>query len=449
MIVADGSPVTRQALVAAHLLAAVAVAAWFGLIAFEAGWAAVVVGLAGALACVAGWFAAHRGRRRAAWTAAAVWMAAALIGGHLLVAGQSGIWKGFRLDAELGWYPIAGQTNTRFEGADGTYRASTDALGHRNARPYPADGVLPVIVQGDSNIFGFGLADGETFCERWTVRGGAACFNVGVPGFDPQHYLVQHRALNRRGFEIKRRVVIFNVGNDYAMAALSTPYLLPRPYLFLVNGKRTESGPIAQPFQRQVYGHHFIPPLSAFDFGLTTVTLGRDWNGVPPAIEAVPLVAMAAEKLGARTVALYTHIFARDAERQGKVFNPYYPNWQMQVFDAWPEPYRLYAPHFRALMAAIGEQPAGETVVVLMPMKERVVPARREAVLATLPSDTIDPDALSRFVAAAAEAGGMRVIDPTAAFLAHPDAAALYQSDGHLSAAGMDLLVGETLRALP
>lgn len=423
-----------QALAVTHGLAGAAVAAWLVLIGRESAWAALACAVFALLAVLVGWFAASKGRRRGALAALAGWTAAALVGGHLLLSAHEGVWRGFRLDAELGWYPQADLADAVFESAEGTYRASTDRFGHRNRLAYPADGRLPVMVQGDSNIFGFGLGEDETYCARWAARGGQPCYNVGVSGYDPQHYVFQADWLRARGLVPALRVVVFNLGNDYSMTALTTPYLLPRPYL-TADG---ETRRVEQPFRRQVYGHHFIPPLARFDDGLATVTLGRDWSCVPTWIERVPLAAFALEKLGSRAVKAWVHLFGREAEIRGKVYNPYYPAWQLQAVDRWPEPYRLFLPHFEAVMARLAAQPAERTVVVLMPMKDRMA----------LPPGHGEADSLADVVADISRRHGMTVIDPTPAFLARPDRAALFQPDGHLTAGGMDLLVAETLAAL-
>ncbi|MBI5162484.1 MAG: SGNH/GDSL hydrolase family protein [Magnetospirillum sp.] len=437
-----------QAVLVTHALAAGAVAAWFGLVAREALWLAGVAAVAALLAGVVGSLAVHQGRKRAVAIAAVAWAVVALVGGHVLVTRQSDFWQGFHLDAEVGWYPIANADGFSFEGGEGRYAATTDRFGHRNRLPYPADGRLPVLVQGDSNIFGFNLAGDDTFCRRWMARGGRDCFNAGVPGFGPHQYALQDRILARQGLRADRRLVVFNLANDFSLAALATPYLLPRPYHYLDGGEPRETGPVAHPFRRQVYGHHFIAPLAEYDHGLRTVTLGRDWANVPSAIESCPLAAYLLEKVGARLVAAYVHAFGRDAEIRGKIFNPYNPAWQIQAVEHWPAPYRAFLPHFDALIGRVAAGEMGPTTMVLMPMKEQVVPAARRLLTAGMNAATVDIGALNRVVTAAARKHGVTVIDPTPAFMRHPDPDSLYQRDGHLSAAGMDLLVGETLTAL-
>ena len=72
------------------------------------------------------------------------------------------LWSGFVFDARYGWYPEANLKQRTLLIPNGTYLASTDELGHRNPLPYPDDHALPAILQGDSNAFGFGLAEDET-----------------------------------------------------------------------------------------------------------------------------------------------------------------------------------------------------------------------------------------------------------------------------------------------
>ena len=175
------------------------------------------------------------GARRAAIGFCLVWTVVTIVASDVSLRYREGIWTGFRFDAELGWYPVANQRDVLMESKDGTYRVSTDTLGHRNEIVYPRDRRLSVVLQGDSNAFGFGLKLDDTFCAVFTRASGEACFNLGVPGYDTQHYYFQFEAITRR-FAVRTRIILFNVGNDFTLSALESPYLIPRPYLFREGG---------------------------------------------------------------------------------------------------------------------------------------------------------------------------------------------------------------------
>ena len=196
---------------------------------------AVVLGVFIAIVILLFAFLMWCGARRAAIGFCLVWTVVTIVASDVSLRYREGIWTVFRFDAELGWYPVANQRDVLMESKDGTYRVSTDTLGHRNEIVYPRDRRLSVVLQGDSNAFGFGLKLGDTFCAVFTRASGEACFNLGVPGYDTQHYYFQFEAITRR-FAVRTRIILFNVGNDFTLSALESPYLIPRPYLFREGG---------------------------------------------------------------------------------------------------------------------------------------------------------------------------------------------------------------------
>lgn len=388
---------------------------------------------------------------RLAWCG---WILAALAASQVSLDQRAGIWTGFRYGDDLGWYMLPDMHDRLLGSADREYRVTTDALGHRNRLPYPADGRLPTLVQGDSNAFGDGLLESETFCGVYATLRDDACYNFGIPGFDPHHYYFQYQHVVKPRFQVDRRIILFNYGNDYSMAPLATPYLLPRPYLFSDGDRLRAVYPAPLPVHKQVYGDHFIAPYADYDPGLATVQLGRDWGYAFPAwLAPVHIATFITERLYPPLLSLGYRVFGRDALRQGRRLNPYFPPWQYAAAEYWPEPYRSFRKDFVAVMAAVAAQ-RPDTVVIAFPMREQVQPSDAELgerlAQAGLPADAVDRFALNHLLAEAARAGGFRLIDVTRAFLAAPDKEALYQpNDVHLSAAGMRLVVETAVPQLP
>jgi hypothetical protein len=84
--------------------------------------------------------------------------------------------------------------------------------------PAPAEG--EVIVVGDSQVFGLGVEDGETFSAVMSEKTGRTVLNGGVPTYGPQEYMAVARELlaERRASAV---VVVLNFVND--------PFELDRP----------------------------------------------------------------------------------------------------------------------------------------------------------------------------------------------------------------------------
>lgn len=96
---------------------------------------------------------------------------------------------------------------------------------HVNGRGYrgagwPAPAGDEVIVVGDSQVFGLGVEDGETFSAGLAARSGRAVLNAGVPTYGPQEYMAVARELlaERRARAV---VVVLNFVND--------PFEIERP----------------------------------------------------------------------------------------------------------------------------------------------------------------------------------------------------------------------------
>ncbi len=150
----------------------------------------------------------------------ALTLAASVLTVPLLEVGLHGYLAGIPLmgesrpDAELGW----------------TGRLRSDARNDYGTPPY-RDEEFVILLQGDSQAWGYGLSDAETVAARLEKElPNARCINAGVPGYDLQQYPTQAERL-RVLYPVDRRILLVNVGNDYACSALQTPYLYPRPYL--------------------------------------------------------------------------------------------------------------------------------------------------------------------------------------------------------------------------
>jgi hypothetical protein len=122
-------------------------------------------------------------------------------------------------DAELGVRLEPGAT-MRFQ-----LRKNPLTTIHVNARGYrgadwPAPGGDEVIVVGDSQVFGLGVEDGETFSSVMSTKTGRSVLNAGVPTYGPQEYMAVAGELlaERRARAV---VVVLNFVND--------PFEIDRP----------------------------------------------------------------------------------------------------------------------------------------------------------------------------------------------------------------------------
>mgnify|MGYP000016031626 CR=1 FL=1 len=137
-------------------------------------------------------------------------------------------------DPLLGWAMRPKVENFSLQMGTKREMISTDSLGFRNNLPYPADGRILCAVQGDSNVFGFGLAFDDTLCEHLNRLLGGGIYNFGVCGYDTNHFFFQYEQL-AKVLKPAVRLIVFNTGNDFSAAALATPYYYPRPYLMAVS----------------------------------------------------------------------------------------------------------------------------------------------------------------------------------------------------------------------
>ncbi len=124
-------------------------------------------------------FMASKGLRRGPWGWTLAWLALLLLVSNQLplAGGQGRLWTGFEINPATGWYLQPNLHEMPLVSTKGqTYPVTSDALGHRNQHPYPADGRLPYLVQGDSNLMGYGLEYADTLCEQLNRLAGAPLF---------------------------------------------------------------------------------------------------------------------------------------------------------------------------------------------------------------------------------------------------------------------------------
>lgn len=339
------------------------------------------------------------------------------------------------------------------------YYVDTDAYGFRNDLPYPADGRLDIIVQGDSNAFGAGLDLENTFCGMINQLAEERCFNAGVSGYDVNNYYFQFIRLSR-SFDIDRRVVLFNLGNDFSISALETPYLIRRPYLDIDDqGQIVERRRLPMPVIKQIYGYRFIGKYRAYNSTLASYEIGRSWgNALPDWIihfPALQFLVFRYEKRISQVVSAVTSLFGKGgpSPKPNWKMSPFYGDWMLLRQELWLKPFDLYAADFKKILEAFLKQNS-RTTLVLFPMRKQVIPAETDAAIERLIAagydrKDLDLTSINRMVKAIAQHAGARVIDLTDVFRSHKNPELMYQKDDqHLSPAGMAMLAEQVIEKL-
>ncbi|MBL8915855.1 MAG: hypothetical protein JNM17_34470 [Archangium sp.] len=91
--------------------------------------------------------------------------------------------------------------------------AHTNSLGFRGGE-WPATTGEDVIVVGDSQVFGLGVEDGETFSALLGDELKRPVLNAGVPTYGPQEYLATAAEVLKTR-QAKQVLVVINVSNDF------------------------------------------------------------------------------------------------------------------------------------------------------------------------------------------------------------------------------------------
>ncbi|MDB5387762.1 MAG: hypothetical protein JWM11_3408, partial [Planctomycetaceae bacterium] len=323
----------------------------------------------------------------------------------------------------------------------------TDALGHRNPLQYPENRVLPVILQGDSNVFGFGLAESETLSAVLNSKlPDEPTYNVGVPGFDLNHYYYQYAELAKQ-FEIERRIVLWNIGNDFTLSALETPNFFRRPYLYVEQDKVQFAPDFRSPFPVQGYGQSFIPPYQA-DNGLIR-TLADDWADLyPESLIRLPLSRQLIRTYHPKICRL-GQLFSRKSEQ----LELFAPTWMLLRRELWPAPFSKYAGDLPLLLRELKRQNPRLTIC-LFPFREQIIlnefqAKKSELLTSGYEAGDIDPLSFNHYFQTICDAESIQLVDPTPGFLTSTDQLSLYQQDDqHLSAKGIRICAEELIPVL-
>ena len=170
-----------------------------------------------------------------------------LIGGELIAQTSQmtklRYWSAFVPDDDLAWRV---RPNSTFEvewypGIKQTITSNSDGLRDtKNPEDIDHDKTV-VMLQGDSNILGFGIQSEELLSKHLAdslanYDKGVEVINGGTSGYDLQHYVLQMEKLNER-YQQDYNFIIFNMDNDYVSSLLSSSYLVSRPYYDLVDGE--------------------------------------------------------------------------------------------------------------------------------------------------------------------------------------------------------------------
>ncbi|MHC4886764.1 MAG: hypothetical protein ACYTGH_16940 [Planctomycetota bacterium] len=341
-------------------------------------------------------------------------------------------WGAFQSDPLLGWYPTAGMKDEPvLDGHGRPYLVTTDRHGHRSPFAPSAVHGIRVLVQGDSNVFGYGLAAEDILTAQLNRRTTSSDFyNAGVPGFDVNHYYYQYERLAKQ-FSIQGRLIVFNVDNDFTLSALSSAYFIRRPYLCVVGGEVRQVREHQNPFPGQGFDNEFVPPYGAFSALVHEPS--RDWGDTWPLwLLQAPLGRRIISQLHPRV----NRIMGRT--RVGELAPTLYsPSWLLTPRSVWPQPYRDYAHDFVSILKALREQNQN-TVICLLPMKEQVLRMRDDRAQAPL--------AFNRYFASACSQIGLSLVDPISRFVEEEDVLSLFQEDDeHLSPKGTKYIVDAVL----
>ena len=301
------------------------------------------------------------------------------------------LWGFFITDPQLGWKAGASLKDIPLEARNRTYVVSTNYMGFRGK--WPANHEVVNVVQGDSNVFGFGLDEADTLASQLSRNGHRLCVNLGISGYDLHQYILQYGEVKPK-LHVKHRIVIMTLGNDYACSTLIAPYYYPRPYL--QSDKESKQLRVIHPkvsLALQEYGLHFIPPLSRYDYLLSRYTRGYDaldGISIPDYLLEIPLAKWTLMRMLHGPLGRALIRMNQGPADQGPVHDvdaaPWYGFWCFVKTAQWPGPYRQFLSIFPELLVRIRDQGA-ETILVILPMRQQVIPAdHRACLLYTSPS---------------------------------------------------------------
>ncbi|MEM7069065.1 MAG: hypothetical protein AAF478_09290, partial [Pseudomonadota bacterium] len=359
------------------------------------------------------------------------------------------LWNsGFEFDDILGWKVQPNLTKIKF-GFNDDYLVSTDGFGFRNEADN--DGKkFSLVMQGDSNAFGFGVKNGDTACAKLQSNFSHSCYNVGTPGYDVNHFLLQKKNIP---YDFERVVLLFNLYNDFTMSAFLSPYGVRRSYYFPSNGKIALKLS-TMPVYKQVYGYRFIDELSQFDDSIKKFSVGFDWgNYLPGWVRYSILLQHMLVNHEKTLTSISSTINSTDYEALDQNNFPNGADWLLLKRDKWPEPFLSYSKKFEEIFGEYVAQNPG-IIVVLKPLRKQVLEDNKSKAIKRLiqigfDANDIELNSQNRFIQKITEKHGGKVLDVTKVFTTHPNNSQLYlENDSHISAVGHKLIAEQIAQFL-
>ncbi len=365
-------------------------------------------------------------------------------------------WTHFIPDKNLGWHP---KHSADFEAK--WYKATvqkihTNSLGLRDSLEPKEVGYKKVVfIQGDSNIFGFGMEDNQVVSyhlQELLGKGKYAVINGGCSGYDLQNYVKQFKELSKK-YKIIYNIIFFNLINDAATSLMRTAYRIQRPFYDLNDGElkfyyssvRTNG---------QYYGFEFVPSLKQYN---RLVQANQD-----PALFRHNFLTRYSHLIfniyrKQLPESCYPDpIFTQEEKDMAVLLNPNAGGWL--YMEEWPEAYRSGKQLLVRLFKEYTKYPQTKTIVIFIPMRDQILVPWEEAkrnlvktIAATGKYDDVEIErlAINIHMAGIVRKAGLSVCDPTTGFDVHPEREHLYlEGDDHFSAKGHRLLADFALKAL-
>lgn len=269
---------------------------------------------------------------------------------------------------EVEWIPGVKQTiTTNNEGLRDTPNASE------------LNSSLPtVMLQGDSNILGYGIHSAELSSNLIKNNLDAMglkinMINAGTSGYDLQHYVMQMKVLEKI-YKPDYNFLIFNLNNDYFSSLLSTSYSYSRKFYDLKDDELVLHDREFR-VQAQGYGLRFIPSLKKYQKSI----IDPYWSmKKKPTIYGIWGQSYLA-------YGVYSRLIARPS------FEKYFDNKNKKAFSqeeldysylkmiyfmyepAWSEPYISAHRLIEKLIETYSQYESTKTIVVILPPRSEII----------------------------------------------------------------------------